>query len=161
MGRLELDYDYEDCNIIPSADPEASSKNIERQKAEILLNLIQLGLPRGIVLKRFMEAMDIPHIEEFNLDALNTPPPDPEMMLKQAEYQRDTAIKGKELELATQEQHRKEVETGIKARQIDSKATTDNRKINADVMLATATLAQKSSEGDKDRNATANKDKGK
>lgn len=161
MGYLEQDYNYEDCNIIPSADPEASSKMVERQKAEILINLIPLGLPRGVVLKRFMEAMDIPHIEEFGLDALNQPPPDPEMMLKMQEFQMDAQMGSAELQLKAREQQRKETETGLKARQIAVKKEIDDKKISADVMLAVAEMAQNSSEGDKDRNADTEKAKSK
>lgn len=161
VGYLENDYNYEDCNIIPSADPEASSKMIERQKAEILINLIPLGLPRGVVIKRFMEAMDIPHIEEFQLDALNSPPPDPEMMLKMQEFQRDTQVESAELQLKAREQQRKETETGLKARQIAIKKETDDKKISADVMLAVAKMAQNQSEGEKDRDAKSKETKSK
>ena len=158
---IELDYNYEDCDIIPSADPEASSKAIERQKAEILVQLIPMGLPRGIVLKRLMEAMDIPHIEEFQLDQLNQPPPDPEMMLKFQEFQRDTELEGEKLELDKREQHRKEVETGIKGRQISNDFAIKDKKISSDTMLGVAELSQNVSEGEKDRNAEKDKPKPK
>lgn len=146
---LEQDFNYKDCNIIPAADPEADSKIIQRQKAEVLMNMIPLGLPRGIVIRRFMEAMDIEHIEEFNLDALNNPPPDPEIMLKAQEQETEKNIEAAKLSLAEREQRRKETETGIKARQASDKKNTNDKKVSADIMLATAELAQKALEGAK------------
>ena len=153
MPYVFKDYEYEDCDIIPSADPEASSKLIQRQKAEILMQLIPMGLPRGVVIKRFMEAMDIEHIEEFQLDALNQPQPDPEIMLKAQKLDVDNQNNQVKNQIAEEKNNIEKARLAVEAAKVDAAKSTADKKIAVDAMIASADMAHKSIEGDKQRAA--------
>lgn len=79
------DYEGSQDDIIPAADPTASSSQDKMQKAGALVQMIQLGLDRTKVLGRVMEAMEVPNWQE--LISTEPPPPPPELQKIQAEVQ--------------------------------------------------------------------------
>ena len=92
------DFDLESCDIIPGADPSASTQTEKMQKAQGLLELLQMAGPimNPIeVVKRVLEAQQQPNWQMlFSQEVLATgqippPPPDPKLMAMQAKMQAD------------------------------------------------------------------------
>jgi len=92
------DFDRSKCDIEPSADPTASSATEKQQKAQSLLQYLQMG--PGImdpvqVLSRILQADEIPNWQQlFTQQVQQTgqmppPPPDPKIMAIQAKMQAD------------------------------------------------------------------------
>ena len=88
----QSDYEGPANDIIPAADPSAASKTEREYQAQALAQLIPLGAPPPVVLRRILESMEIPKMEE--LLPQGPPPPSPEeqkmkmeMQMKQQEHQ--------------------------------------------------------------------------
>jgi len=91
------DYDYDDCDIVPSGNPADTTDTMRLLKAQALLDIPNSGmLNQGEILKRFMEALNIPDTEK--LISQEAPPPDPAVEIKMKEL----AIKEQELVLETE-----------------------------------------------------------
>lgn len=91
------DFDSEDYDICPSADPSASSISEKMQKAQALLQLLPLGtLDPAQVTMRILEAQEQPNWQKLIPGMAQTgqpapPPPDPkilEMQMKQEAEQK-------------------------------------------------------------------------
>ena len=88
------DYQQDDTDVRPMADPSAASEMLRLTKSQALLELIPLGLNVPEVLRRVLEAQDQPEIEKLiNPEGA---PPDPKqqelqmkMKMEQAKGQRD------------------------------------------------------------------------
>ena len=80
------DFNGPDDDIVPAADPQASSMADKVQKARGLLELLQTGTldPKAVV-ARVLEAMEIPNVAE--LQQKQPPPPPPEVQKMQMEGQ--------------------------------------------------------------------------
>lgn len=90
------DYQQDDTDVRPMADPSAASEMLRLTKAQALLELIPLGLNVSEVLRRVLEAQDQPEVEK--LINPEGPQPDPKqqelqmkMQMEQAKGQRDDA----------------------------------------------------------------------
>lgn len=120
----ESDYtkDFTTTNyikIIPSADPNAATSAQKMEKAKILLELVPLGLPKEVVLKRILAAAEVENIEEFKLDEQQQQPqPDPKIQLEAGKLQLDTQKVQHDAAIQDREQLRKETETEIKAHKL-------------------------------------------
>lgn len=78
------DYQMADLDITPSADPSAVSQMQKQARAQVLLELLPMGmLNPQVVMARVLEAMEIERPEE--LMNMPPPPPDPEVVLKDRE----------------------------------------------------------------------------
>ena len=105
------DYDRTLYDVCPTADPAAVSTTQKMQKAQMLLEVLQLGLNVDEVKKRVLEAQEQPNINAL----LNgpdgqpvQPPPDPKMQEMQAKMQMEREghqmdMKAKEMELKFKE----------------------------------------------------------
>lgn len=94
------DYRDPNINVIPSADPNVATEEQKQAKANALLQLLPLGLNVDEVKRRVLEAQNQPGIEKL----LQVPPPqpDPEIQLKQQEFQWKQQKEAAELQLTQQ-----------------------------------------------------------
>lgn len=92
------DFDSKHCDVVPGADPTATTQAEKLQKAQGLLELLQMAGPMLDPIKiisRVLEAQDQPNWEDlFNEQVKQTgqvppPPPDPKVMALQAKMQAD------------------------------------------------------------------------
>jgi hypothetical protein len=92
------DFDKTSCDIVPSADPTATTNQEKLMKAQGLVELLQIAGPMMNpvkVLSRVLEAQEQPNWQElFSDEVLQTgqvppPPPDPKLMAIQAKMQAD------------------------------------------------------------------------
>ena len=113
----QSDYMGDEKDIVPAADPNASSQQERQAKAEKLLQLLSLGTinPQEVTI-RLLEALEEPAIEKL---LLQQPPPNPEaqkmqmeMQMKQTESQHDIqmAQAKMQLEAASKEQEMRQKE---------------------------------------------------
>ena len=84
------DYQQDDTDVKPAADPNVVSEMLRMTKAQALLELIPLGTvnPQEVT-RRVLEAQEQPEIEKL-LNA-GPPPPDPKMLEIQAKMQAEEA----------------------------------------------------------------------
>lgn len=98
------DYQKDDSDIKPAADPTNVSEMLRLTKAQALMELIPLGtLNVQEATKRILEAQEQPDIEK--LMNQGPPPPDPKMMEIQAKMQADQAqsqLKMQEMQMKMQ-----------------------------------------------------------
>lgn len=92
------DFDRKSCDIIPSADPTATTNQEKLMKAQGLLEMMQMAGPilNPIkVISRVLEAQEQPNWQELFSDQVQQtgqvppPPPDPKVMAIQAKMQAD------------------------------------------------------------------------
>jgi chaperonin GroES len=92
------DFESKHCDVVPGADPTATTQAEKLQKAQGLLELMQMAGPMLDPIKiisRVLEAQDQPNWEDlFSEQVKQTgqvppPPPDPKVMALQAKMQAD------------------------------------------------------------------------
>lgn len=89
------DYDIEQVDVVPSADPNVASEAQKLLKAQGLMELVQLGTVNPTeVTKRILEAQEQPGIDI--LMQVGEPQPDPQILLDQARLELDIDIADKE-----------------------------------------------------------------
>ena len=95
MKFLAGDFDQDDVDILPTAEPDMVAEVQRAMKAESLMAKVQLGLPINpvVALRRMLEAEQHEGIEE--LLAMPEPQPDPQVMIKAKEVE----LKGIDLEI--------------------------------------------------------------
>ena len=101
------DFNGPSDDIVPAADPSATSMTDKMQKVQMLGQMIQLGLDKNEVVKRILEAMEVPNYQE--LFSKQPPPPPPEVQKLQMEQK----MKQEELQAKMkmeQEEHQMEME---------------------------------------------------
>ena len=84
------DYDIKSYDVCPTADPTAVSTTQKALKAEMLMQVVPLGLNMDEVKRRLLEAQEQPNIEALLMDQQGQPiqpPPDPKMQQMQAQTQ--------------------------------------------------------------------------
>jgi chaperonin GroES len=74
------DYDDKSCDVIPMADPNDLSNSQKLMKAQMLMELRGQGLNDGEIMRRMLEAMQIPDIEVLLKG--QPPQPDPKIVLE-------------------------------------------------------------------------------
>jgi len=85
------DYDLESVDVMPSSDPNVASEAQKLMKAQGLIELLQLGtVNRTEVTKRVLEAQNQYGIEV--LMQVEPPQPDPEIVLKEKQFELDKEI---------------------------------------------------------------------
>jgi len=77
----QSDYDPESANIVPVANPNEVSDSQKLTKAQILFSLRGQGLNDQVIMKRFVDAMQIPDANEL-FENIPPAPPDPEIVLE-------------------------------------------------------------------------------
>lgn len=90
----KADYDVRSYDVCPTADPTSISTTQKQLKAQMLMEIIPLGLNMAEVKKRILEAQEQPNIEALLMDEQGQPiqpPPDPKMAQVQAKMQADQA----------------------------------------------------------------------
>jgi hypothetical protein len=120
---------YEDASVVPAGDPNVVTQAQKLVKAEALLQAMASGMPlnREEVTYRFLEAQ-----EQANIPALmDVPPPqpDPEIMLKQQEFQWRQQYETQKLKLEEQRvtsEAIKDESQGIKQRVDAQQAIREN-----------------------------------
>lgn len=112
------DFDSKTCDIIPGADPSATTNQEKLMKAQGLLELMQMAGPMMNpikVISRVLEAQEQPNWQELFSDEVQQsgqvppPPPDPKLMAIQAKMQADQ----QKLQLDTQQ---KQMDMELQAR---------------------------------------------
>lgn len=136
---MQKDYNSEDMDILPTADPSAVSQFQKVIRAEALLPMIQLGAPRRAVMKRYYDALEIENPDEVLPPPDEMTPPSPEAV----ETQHDMQMEEADLVLRSREQQRKEVETVHKVRQADVKLKLDADKNAASTLIDSMESANK------------------
>jgi chaperonin GroES len=106
------DFNGDDCDIEPGADPTASTAQEKLQKAQGLVELLQLGpgiLDPIKVFARILEAQEQPNWQDlFTMQVQQTgqmppPPPDPKMIAIQAKAEADQKKLAMDLQAKQQE----------------------------------------------------------
>ncbi len=140
MKALRSDYETELFDIAPTADPNAISPMQKITKAQAVLETVQFGANLREALKRYYDALEIENPEAL-LPPDQPPPPDPEVILKMRKEDREDFKAKVDTEIKYREQDRKEVETGIKEKQVEDGTATARQKIAADVTMKSTELA--------------------
>ena len=92
------DFDRNSCDIIPSADPTATTNQEKLMKAQGLMEILQMAGPMlnpVKVISRVLEAQEQPNWQDLFSDEVQQsgqvppPPPDPKVMAIQAKMQAD------------------------------------------------------------------------
>lgn len=98
----QSDYQQDDTDVRPAADPTMVSEQLRLTKAQALLEMIPLGtINAQEATKRVLEAMEQPEIEKL-MSNIPQPPPDPKLLQVQAKMQQDqqkTQLKEQEMQL--------------------------------------------------------------
>lgn len=138
------DFDTDDYDICPSADPSASTTNEKMAKAQALLQIMPLGTLDPIeVTKRVLEAQEQPNWEKLIPGLAQTgqaspPPPDPkvmEMQLKSKAEQEKAALKKQETEhKLAMDQRSNEQELMFKAQEarLDLQRKSEENRLQAE-----------------------------
>lgn len=77
---LKSDYDKKSCNIIPTSSPEDVSNTQKMVKAQALMQVRGQGLNDAEIMRRYVEALQIPNIEPIM--QAQEPPPNPKLVLE-------------------------------------------------------------------------------
>jgi chaperonin GroES len=87
MKFLAQDWNTEDMDVIPTAEPDMVAEVQRAMKAESLMGKVEMGLPINpqVALRRMLEAEQHENIEE--LLEMPEPQPDPEVVLKERELE--------------------------------------------------------------------------
>lgn len=130
------DFDSENYDICPAADPNASSQQEKLMKAQGLLELMPLGTLNPMeVTMRILEAQEQPFVEK--LVNQGPPPPDPkmqEMQMKMQMEQQKTALKGEEMQRKMELESRSHEQQMVQKSQehaLNMKAKMDENRLNA------------------------------
>ena len=84
----QSDYQADDTDVKPAADPTNVSEQLRLTKAQALIEMIPLGTINALeATKRVLEAMEQPDIEK--LINQQPPPPDPKLLQVQAKMEAD------------------------------------------------------------------------
>lgn len=107
------DYDVNTYDVCPTADPTALSTTQKQMKAEMLMNVIPLGLNMDEVKRRILEAQEQPNIEALLTDGQGQPvqpSPDPKVQQMQAQIQMKQA-EGQQKQVKSQQKMQMEKES--------------------------------------------------
>lgn len=145
------DYQSDDINIIPSADPYLASQEMKMARAEYLAKLMQLGgFNEYEIKRRLVEAADIERPDEIlpPPDSPNapTPPPNPDLMKLHLEAMKeDNAEKEREFRrnYDTQKLRIDSVAAGLALDVKDKVANATVMKAQGDIMNKAAAISVK------------------
>ena len=77
------DYDDENCDVQPVSDPSEVSDMEMMMKAEALMQFLGQGFDDNVIKRRYLEALNIPNVEELMpKKGQGGPPPDPKVLLE-------------------------------------------------------------------------------
>lgn len=146
------DYNIQSYDVCPTADPTAVSTTQKMMKAEMLMQVLPLGLNMDEVKRRLLEAQEQPNIEALLMDQTGQPiqpPPDPEMakgqmemQMKQEEHQLKQQMEQFKIQMKQQEalmeqkymKMEKELEMRLKAMEFQQKAQHQVKQAQLDQM---------------------------
>lgn len=136
------DFDGDEKDIIPAADPQATTDQEKQNKAQMLMGALQMGTinPQEAT-KRFLEANSIPDIGP--LMQVPPPPPDPKaqemqmkMQMEQQKHQMDMQAKQLEMQM---EQQRAQLEMQLEQEKLkleQMKLQVEKEKFQMEVQQA-------------------------
>ena len=154
------DYDIKSYDVCPTADPTAVSTTQKALKAEMLMQVVPLGLNMDEVKRRLLEAQEQPNIEALLTDQQGQPiqlPPDPKMaqmqaqtQMKQEEHQMKMSAEQMKLQFKQQEalmdqkfmQMEKMMEMRFKAMEFQQKAEHQQKQAMLDVATGSMEMQQ-------------------
>jgi chaperonin GroES len=98
-GLVDVDFNLEDFDVIPAADPDIVTEVQRQLKAEALAMKLQMGFPlnKELVLRKMLEAEGHDDIDEL-MDA-EPPPEDPELVFKKQQHQDQMSLEAMRLKL--------------------------------------------------------------
>lgn len=158
LASIKLsDYQQDDTDVRPVADPTVVSEMLRLTKAQALLEMIPLGTLNAMeVTKRVLEAQEQPDIEKL----LNQgpPPPDPKMMEVQAKMQMEqekAALKQQEMqmkmmmeqEMGKMDMQMKQMELQLKAIENQMDIENSRQKMMVDTAKAQQDMVISSQQG--------------
>ena len=93
------DYNPNDFDVVPGADPAVAADSMKLAKAQALMELLPMGVinPQETV-KRILEAQDHDNIEAL-IQPPPPPPPDPNLEFEQMKFEQETRFKEMELDI--------------------------------------------------------------
>lgn len=110
---LASDYNDEDLDVVPVADPTIASDSHKIMRAEMLLQFSQDPMfNRQEIYRRYLEALGVDAID--NLWSKEPPAVDPKIELEQAKLQSNNVLNNARLQLERSNQEMKERETNAK-----------------------------------------------
>ena len=112
-------------DIYPAADPMATSKTEREAQAQQLAQLVQFGVNPIAVVKRILEAMEIPKYEELLPQG---PPPNPEQQKMEMEMQMKQQESQMKMQLEQVKIQIKEMEAAIKLQTEQVKASMEQQR---------------------------------
>lgn len=109
---MREEYDRKSYDVCPTADPTAVSTTQKMLKAEMLMQVVPLGLNMDEVKRRILEAQEQPNLEALLTDGQGQPiqpPPDPkvqetQMKIQMEQEKHQMGMKAKQLELQMKQQ---------------------------------------------------------
>jgi len=110
---MQSDYDRSACDIILTASPEDISNSQKVMKGQMLMELRGQGFNDAVISRRYLEALQIPNIDEL-LDA-PPPPPDPKFELERDKLEFEMAKYDQEVGERQDERDMKNLETFTRA----------------------------------------------
>jgi chaperonin GroES len=138
----QQDFEGEFNDIIPAADPAATTDTMKTQKADVLMNLLQTGqINPQETIKRVLEANSIQDLEP--LLQVPPPPPDPKaqemqmkMQMEQQKHEMDMKMKQMEMQMAeTLQQLQIQLEQ-IKLQNEQARLQLEMQKLDIDIKRA-------------------------
>jgi chaperonin GroES len=139
------DYDAKTCDVVPVADPNELSNTQKMLKAQMLGEMRGMGLNDGEIMRRMLEAMQIPDIDKL-MDA-PPPPPDPKVVLEQEKLQLERHRL--EFDMAKFEFERMQIEAQVEkimAQAIESLAKAEAAEVGPQLEIYKAQLQSISAE---------------
>lgn len=143
MSIYRSDYEDETLDVTPTADPNAVSQTTKIMQAQSIMQVLQLGVPPRKALERYFKALEIENYEELMPPEGTEQQPPPEIILKMQEAKRKEFETMHNAEIKEREQDRKEIETGIKERDMVSKVKQSEDGNRKDLVIAAMNAEQK------------------
>lgn len=140
---LREDFNYEDCDIVPTADPTQGSEMERMMKAQVLTDMMALPYAQQVLDPREVVERQLKAASEPNIEVLMPPPPppQPDPMIEQQK-----AFMAMEAEFRNREMGIKEQELQLKQLKIMQDAQREAAKLGIDTRLGEADVAKKTAE---------------
>jgi hypothetical protein len=149
------DYQGSENDVVPAADPQAQTDSMKQQKAQAILQAVQMGgLDPQKAMMRFLEANSVEDIQSLMPDQQAAPPPPPpevqklqmEMQFKQKEFEMKQQLMGMELQIKQQSVQLEQQLADIKLRTAEMELALEEARMKLEAQQSGMDLQLKSSE---------------
>ncbi len=147
---IRRDFDYRDCDILPTADPSQGSEIERAMKVQAIDQMSDRPYAQGVLngrelVKRNLESMNEPDIETL-MPPPATPQPDPLLEQQKAYMEMERQFRDREMRMKEQELLLKQSKQAIEARKILVELGHEDKKTDAEVANKVADTLKKVAE---------------